>query len=446
VPAAGADIRRFSSDRSGGVIDAPLLAIAAAASAFAEALLFPALVLPVVVAQLTPDRTLVGFAAAVPAAVWTLARLLTGLLLHRRTRLKPVAAAGAILRVVALLLIVRAALDPAVTRDSLLRALLFGVILAAIANATSQTAARALMPRVVVADSQRGLLTVRAAAGGVAALLAGAIVASAFAPAGPGFARGLGLVALLAAFAAGLGALALILVREPSRLAPYRLTPPADALDGALAALRHRDVRRFALVRLPLAAAAAADPFLLLYAGERLAVPLRFAGLALVAFAAGRFIGRLLLHRIETARGPRVALQAVAAIRVAVPALTLGIALVGSAGSRGAWAALLVPFALLGAAWAGQTAASFSYLQTLGDPALRRNASTLLDALLAILAFGPIVAGTFASSSGVQPLLVIAMLCALAALFAASLLTDPRPAVRRPRGARSATPRSRARR
>lgn len=440
MPVIGADIRLTSRDRAGVVLDPPLLAVAAGASAFAESLLLPTLVLPVVAAQLTQERVVVGFVAAIPAATWLIAQALSAFLLHGRTRLKPVAAVAALVRVGAFLILARAALDAAVTRESLLSALLFAAILAAIASAVSQQATRALSARIVVANAQRALFGLRGISAAVLAMLAGLVLASALAPDGPGLARAIGLVALLAAFAAGFGALALCVVREPVTTQRFRAEPPADAIDGALSASRVAVVRRFALYRILLGAVAASDPFLLVFAGERVGVPLRYIGLAVVAYAVGRLVGPIVWRRVERLGGARFALQVVAALRLAIPAITLAIAFVGGegiVGERAAWSALLLPFALLGVAHVGHASASFAYLATLGDISIRRNAAHLTSALLAFVAFGPIVAGSVADSSGLQPVLVAAMVLALGAFLAAAMLTDPRPRVRHPRGARS---------
>ena len=442
MPVAGADIRLSSRDRAGVVLDPPLLAMAAGGSVFAESLLLPTLVLPVLVAQLTPDRIVVGFVGALPAATWLVAQALAGLLLHGRTRLKPLAAVAALVRVCAFLLLARSAFSPEVTRASLLSAILLAAILAALANAVAQHATAALAARVVVANAQRGLLGVRSIAASGLAILAGLVLASALSPTGPGVAHGIGLIALLAAFAAGFGALALLLVREPGTSQRYRSTPPADAIDGSVAASRNPAIRRFALYRLLLGAVAATDPFLLVYAGERVGMPLRYIGLAVVAYAGGRLVAPVIWGRIDRLGGPRFALQVVAAIRLAIPAIALAVAFVGSDGivvDRIAWAAILVPCAMLGVAHVGQGSASFTYLATLGDITIRRNAARLVSALLAIVAFGPIVAGSVADTAGLQPVLVVAMVLALAAFLAAAILTDPHPRVRRQRGARSQT-------
>ncbi|MGH2548400.1 MAG: hypothetical protein ACRDHN_03375, partial [Thermomicrobiales bacterium] len=99
---AGADIRRFSFDRQGTSLNAPIAVIAAALFAFADAFLVPAIVLPVVTSQLTNNLTTVGLAVSLAGGLWFLPQVLSAGVIQDRRRIKPVVLLGGACRAAAL--------------------------------------------------------------------------------------------------------------------------------------------------------------------------------------------------------------------------------------------------------------------------------------------------------------------------------------------------------
>jgi hypothetical protein len=438
---AGADIRRFSTDRRGTSLNAPLAALAAALMAFADALLYPALVLPVVVGQLTGNLTTVGLAASLAAGLWFIPQIISAGVIQDRRRVKPVLIVGGITRAAAfgLFTYIGFRADD-FSHQELLRWLIFALVVATTASAFSSLPLTILTARSVSADQQRTLFSGRVVLAGVLAIVAGLIVASVFDVDGPGFPRSLTLLVLAAAGAVATGTFLAGLIREPKRMSNVRIPKLAESISGAIGSFGDRAMRRFILYRCVIALSAGIDPLLIIYGMQQLAIPPRYVGFYLIALVIGRLVADPIWAWLARSSGHRAVLQASTAFRIVAPGIAL---LMPSLTRTDYWQQHMtnpevtymlfgIAFAALGIALAGQIRGSFGYMNEIVPSGKRFHAANMLNALLMVLAFAPVVAASIAKTRGIDNVIAGGAVILVFALLLSGALINATTTIRRP--------------
>jgi len=438
---AGAEIRRFSIDRQGMTLNAPIAVIASALLAFADAFLIPAIVIAAVTSRLTTELSTIGLAVSLAGGLWYLPQILaTGVIQHRR-RVKPVILLGGSLRAAALGLFAYIGFRADdFTETELLRWFLFSLVIATAASAFSIPPLNALLIRAVRPDQRRQVFTIRAVLALLLAVLAGLIAARVFGAHGPGFPRSLTLVILAAAACVAAGTFLVGLIREPKRLQPVSTPTMMDGLRGATRQLRNGPFRRFVLFRTLAAITAGFDPVIIVYGLDRLGLPFAYVGYYVAAYAAARIASGPLWIWLARISGHRALLQAATAFRLFALGAALATPAIVESGfwrdnvSRPNGPAILfgLCFVLLGVGASAVAQGSFGYLNETVPQSERFHASSLTNTLLMIAAFAPIVIFSVAEERGLDDLLTAGAILTLIALLLSGLLTNSVATVRRP--------------
>ncbi len=436
---AGAEIRRFSIDRQGMTLNAPIAVIASALFAFADAFLLPAIVIAAVTSQLTDDLTTIGLAVSLAGGLWYLPQVLATGVIQNRRRIKPVILLGGALRAAALGLFAYIGFRADdFTETELLRWFLFSLVIATAASAFSMPPLNALLIRAVSPDQRRQVFTYRAFLALLLAILAGLIAARVFGDDGPGFPRSLTLVVLAAAASVAAGTFLVGLIREPKRLHPVSTPTLGEGLRGALRQFGNGPFRRFLVFRTLTAITAGFDPVIIIYGLDRLNLPFAYVGYYVAAYAAARIASTPLWAWLSRESGHRAPLQAATALRLfalgaalAVPALTESDFWRENV-SRANGPAILfgLCFVLIGAGASGMTQGSFGYLNETVPLSERFFASSLMNTLLMITAFAPIIIFSLADERGLDDMLTAGAVLSLAALLLSGLLTNSVATVR----------------
>jgi hypothetical protein len=451
---AGADIRRFSFDRQGTSLNAPVAVIAAALFAFADAFLVPAIVLPVVVSQLTDNLTTVGLAVSLAGGLWFLPQVLSAGVIQDRRRIKPVVLLGGACRAGALGLFAYVGFrDDDFSNVELLRWLILALIVSTVASSFTIAPLNLLTVRTSHGDERAGLFTVRAVLGGILAIAAGIVTARVFADDGPGFPRSLTLIVLAAAACTAAATFLIGLIREPRRIAAIRTPTLPDGISGSIKSLGDRAVRRFLVFRTFIAITAGFDALLILYGREQLDIPDAYIGYYVAAFAAARLVADPIWSFVARSAGHRPLLQTASALRLVVPGLALAVPSIIETDqwqdhiSRDNAGFLLfgLTFVALGIASSGITRGSFGYLNEIVVPQRRFYAASLVNFVLMIAAFLPIGIFAIAKDRGLEDVVTAGAVVSVLALLLSGALIDAsttisrstaRSVLRRPRPAR----------
>jgi hypothetical protein len=437
---AGADFRRYSIDRRGTSLNAPVAIISSALLAFADAFLVPAIVLAAVASQLTDDLSTVGLAVSLAGGLWYLPQVLsTGVIQYRR-RVKPVLLIGGAVRAAALGMFAWIGFRAEnFTRAELLRWFLLALIVSTVASAFSVPPMNALATRSVRSIDRKNIFTRRPILALLLAVLAGLIIARVFGESGPTFPRNLTLIVLAAASSVAAGTFLTGLIREPARLQPHTTPALGEAVRGALNQLKYGPYRRFFIFRTMSGVTAGFDPLIILYGLDRLAVPFGYIGYYVVIYAGSRFLSEPGWALLARTAGHRSLLQATTALRL----IALGVALVlPSVTGWNVWTenisnpaapamVLGIAFALLGGASAGIVRGSYGYLNETVAQNNRFYASALINSVLTLTAFAPILILSEVTNRGFEDLLVAGIIITLVTLLASGLLTNSVATVRR---------------
>ncbi|MCC6705036.1 MAG: hypothetical protein IT334_09170 [Thermomicrobiales bacterium] len=436
---AGADFRRYSIDRRGMSLNAPVAILSSALLAFADAFLLPAIVIAAVTSQLTDDLRTVGLAVSLAGGLWYLPQVLsTGVIQHRR-RVKPVLLIGGGVRAAALGLFVWIGFRADdFTRSELLRWFLLALIISTVASAFSIPPMNALATRSVRSIERKQIFTRRPILALILAVGAGLIIARVFGPSGPDFPRNLTLLMLAAAASVAAGTFLAGLIREPARLQPHTTPALGEAVRGALHQLKLGPFRRFIFFRTLTGLSAGFDPLIILFGFSQLGVPFGYIGYYVALYAGARLLAEPLWALLARSAGHRALLQATTFLRL----LALGVALVlPSVVERSLWQdnittvnapamALGLSFALLGAASSGLVRGSYGYLNETVAQNNRFYASVLTNTILTVTAFAPILILGNIAERGYEELLAAGALLTLITLLASGLLTNSAATVR----------------
>jgi hypothetical protein len=196
--------------------------------------------------------------------------------------------------------------------------------------------------------------------------------------------------------------------------------------------LRDSRYRRFLLFRVLLSSTAAIDPFLFLYAITRLGAPVTKIGDYVVLGVLGWVLSAPVWFWIERRSGPRTLLQSAAVVRLIAPAIALAtppLAAIGMIQERlGDETALTTAygaaFFVVGAALAGQSRGNYDYLAALAPPQTLPAYTGLTNAILALVAFSPVLGGILIERLGYEALFGIAAAIGLVTVFAGGWLAE----------------------
>jgi hypothetical protein len=406
-----------------------------AAGAAAEAMLLPSLVLAFFVAELTPSYTTIGLVPAIAVAFWTMARIPATLLTSARRRKQPWAFGAAVARAGAILILAIVALrtDPAslaVSARPLLGTLFLCLIVYALASGFGSVPHLALLRGAMGNESWDSFLTRRALWSALLSLL-GALVATRLlgANAAP-FPNSYGRLFLAAAVILIAVAVFTVAMREPAGGALF--AEPAVAPRAWRQPLSDRRFRRLLLFRGLLAATAAIDPFLFLYAVTRLGAPLTAIGSYALLAVLGWVVTTPLWFWLDRRSGPRGVLQGAAVVRLIAPALALALPQLAATDplrDRIGDATLLtgvygLAFFALGAALAALSRGAYSYLAAVSTRQHLRPAIALSNVVLAVIAFAPVAGGAVIERFGYEALFGVAAALGLVAVFVGGLLAE----------------------
>jgi MFS family permease len=420
-------------------LNAPIAVIASALLAFADAFLFPAIVIAAVTSRLTDDLVTIGLAVSLAGGLWYLPQVLATGVIQNRRRVKPVILLGGATRAAALGLFAYIGFRAEdFTETELLRWFLFALVVATAASAFSMPPLNALLVRAIRPEQRRQVFLVRASFALVLAVAAGLIMARVFGPDGPGFPRSLTLVVLAAAACVAAGTFLAGLIREPKRIHPVNTPTLVDGIRGALRQLRNGPFRRFLVFRTMAALTAGFDALIIVYGLERLDIPFAYVGYYVAAYALARIAGGPIWTHLGRVSGHRSLLQAATALRLVAFGAALAVpALVESdfwrenvSRANGPAIAFGFSFVLLGAAASGLSHGSFGYLNETVPQAERFFASSLVNTVLMVVAFAPIIIFSLADDYGLDDLLTAGAVIGLATLLISGLLTNSVATVR----------------
>ncbi len=443
----GAELRHASSDRRGMALNSLLGVAAEAVSAAAEVMLLPGLILAFFAAELTPSYATIGLVPAIAFSFWTLARLPALLLTTTRRRQQPWVFAAALVRTgaIAILAIVASRTDPANLGQSarpLLGTFFLCLVAYSLASGFGSVPGAALLRASVPGEGWGDFARRRALWSAILCVLAGLVVTRLLgnnALAFPGSYGRLFLVATISLIAvAGLT----VAVREPVGIAPAASVPmiPPRALRQPFTDARFR---RFLVFRVLLSSTAAVDPFLFLYAVTRLGTPMTAIGGYVLAGVLGWVLTAPAWHWLERRAGVHTVLQGATVVRLIAPATALALPplaateLMRERFPEGSplMSVYGLAFFAIGAALAAQSLGTNNYLSALAPRPLLGTYAGLTNAVLAVIAFAPVVGGMVIERSGYETLFVAILVIGLAAVFAGGALTSTPTAVRGNRGA-----------
>lgn len=429
---AGADIRRFSADRRSTGAAMLRSATSSALIALADTVIFPTLVVVAFAAQLTDDLVTIGLAPAIGAGLWFLPQILARSLTRLSNRQVPWITGAAILRAVPVILLAIIGYRDDLSNAQRLRSFLICYAAYTLASGFAAVPASVIMRRAIPSDQRSWFLRVRNL-WAVAGAAAGAIlVFRVLGPEGPAFPKNFTFLFVVAACA--LSAAVFFQARERERAvrtADYHPNRGSTALE-ALRALLDTNVRRFLVFRVLASLSALADPFVILYAFRELGAPVWSVGPYLATLVFARVCFTPLWSLVAARSGHRAVLQGAALARLLAPLVTLLLPFL--ADSRvyrdrfndltPLWYAFGVVFVLQGAALAGQASSTFAYLLDIAPSDQRAAYAWITNAILMVVAFGPVAGGYIIERYGFERLFIGAALVSLAAIFASGMVTE----------------------
>ena len=433
----GAEIRRFSDDRRGLAMNGVMSVAGGALSALAETLLLPIIVLAFFVGQLTTSWVPIGFVPAIGIGLWAVGRLPAALFLGGQRRQQPWVAGASIVKAVAtgLLSLTCFRIGPAAVADTsgpLLRSFFICWVAYSLAGGFASVPQSSLLAKSVPDARRATYYRQRGFWGGVAGLLAGLFVAQILRDGGPAFPRNFGLIFLAATICQLAAVFFQMTLQEPSRVAVSPTPGPLEVLRGVPAAFTDPHFRRYLAYRVLVGAAAIIDPFLVIFALARLGIDQAAIGGYVVAYVVGRMLAVPLWAGIERTYGDKPILQLSALLRLVPPMLALVLPYLLDyqeleqrlAAGNQLPIVFGVAFLILGAVTSGQGRANFAYLSEIANPRLHGVYAGIANAVLAVVAFAPVLGGMLIERSGYEVLFLVGAAIALLAVFASGALTD----------------------
>ena len=414
-----------------------ILGVAAeSVSAAAEVILLPSLILAFFVAELTPSYATIGLVPAIAVGFWTLGRLPAHLLAKSRRQQQPWAFASAVVRAAAIgiLAVVTSRTDPAELSQSarpLILTLFLCLIAYSLAGGFGSFAQGALLQSSIVSETWGAFVRRRTGWSALLSILAAVVVARSLGNSAFAFPGGYGRLFLLATVCLVIVAALIAVMREPwaAASAPGASNTPPRAWRQLLQDTRYR---RFLLFRVLLSSTAAVDPFLFLYAVTRLGAPVTKIGDYVILGVLGWIVSAPVWFWVERRSGARTLLQSAAVVRLIAPAIALStppLAAIGLIQERLSDATALTTaygaaFFVVGAALAGQSRGNYDYLSALAPHQILPAYTGLTNAILAVVAFSPVLGGILIERFGYEALFGVAAAIGLATVFAGGWLAE----------------------
>jgi hypothetical protein len=432
----GSELRHDSSDRRGMALNSILGVAAESVNAAAEVMLLPSLILAFFVAELTPSYATIGLVPAIAIGFWTLGRLPAHLLSQSRRRQQPWAFASAIVRAAAIgiLAIVASRTDAAGLSQSarpLILTVFLCLIAFSLAGGFGSLPGGALLQSSIASETWGAFVRRRAAWSALLSILAAVVVARLLGSSAVVFPGSYGRLFLVATVCLVIVAVLTATMREPWT-ASVALSPPNTPPGAWRRLLQDIRYRRFLLFRMLLSSTAAIDPFLFLYAITRLGAPVTKIGDYVILGVLGWVLSAPVWFWTERRSGARTVLQSAAVVRLIAPAIALAtppLAAIGLVRERLPDATALTTaygaaFFVVGAALAAQSRGNYDYLAALAPHPVLPAYTALTNAMLAIVAFSPVLGGILIQRFGYEALFGVTAAIGLATVFAGGWLVE----------------------
>lgn len=431
----GADIKWTSVERRTyqrntvfGISNGALLMLA-------DTFIHPTLVLALFVSQISHSNLLVGLVPALSVAVWFLPQLFVAAMIQGRTRRLPVAIWSTFVRALSIGVLGVLGFALGNRNPSFLLVAFFLLytlynLTAGAANVPIVDVVARTMPsnRLAFFFGQRNLW------GGVLGFLAGFIIQRILAVDGA-FPDNYALLFMASFFALALGTYTQSMMREPRDRPQERRATVMSQLRDSPALLANDHFRHFLSYRAFLSLAAVADPFYVVFAKQQLGAPDAIVGLYISAMTVARFASNLFWSPLGDRRGNRLVLQLSALIRMAVPVLALALppllrwsALPARSARQDQLLYYLfgLVFVAYGIALSGQNLANMTYLLDIAPEYERPAYVGLVNTILGVVSFVPVLGATLLDHFGFQFLFIVTFLISFAGVLASGTLHEPR--------------------
>lgn len=411
-------------------LNAPFAVAGGACLTMADALMHPLLILPLFVAQLTTSYRSVALIVAVSSIGWFLGQLVAPPLLRTTVRQLPWALGGAIVRLLAIVLLAYDGYNSAgESNEQRLRTFFVCLIAFSVANGFSHHPTLRLLDRTLPPSSQGASIAWRNGLGLLLAIVAGLVARRALGAGSPPFPKNFSLIFVVAAAALALSTFLLTRLRE----VPGRSPDLEAASANILSPLKDGNLLRLMSFAGLAALASGADPFFVIFALRGLALPLHWAGIYLVVSAAAILVSTPLWRALLLRAGPRALLQGAVAVHVLAPILAIAIPRVATSAlyldkvtnPRLALALYAVVFASISVAVCGQAIGVFAYLNGMAPDHARARYASVMNLLLLVAAAAPLLAARILERDGFERLFLISSIAGLATVFASGLLANP---------------------
>jgi hypothetical protein len=318
------------------------------------------------------------------------------------------------------------------SQPQLLRAFFICYVTYCLASGFASVPTAAVVAKAIPHDGRPLFFRQRNLWGGVAGVIAGIVIAQLLGDGAPAFPRDYALLFLAATVCQTATAFFVATLREPVRISTARAPVLSVELAAVPKALADPNYRRFALFRVLLSCSSLADPFFVIFALSELAVKPRTVGGYVIAFVLGRLLSTPLWVALSRRSGERTTLQVASLVRLFAPLLALMLPYVIATNlyrehvsdSRTVAALFGLAFVALGVSLAGQAQANYAYVAGVASERFHPTYVGLTNALLAIVAFAPIIGGIIIERFNYPTLFLIAALVGLVAVFASGALTD----------------------
>jgi len=401
-----------------------------------DTFIHPTLVLVVFVSQLTTSNVLVGLVPALSVGLWFLPQFLSAAVVQGRRRQLPWATWASVVRAAAV-----GGLGAATAgigeRDPSLLLIVF-IAAYAVYNLAAGFAFVPLVElsaRVIPADRRGFFFSQRNFWGGLLAFLAGFVINRALAVENATVSATFSTLFFASFAVLCLASYTTVQMAEVPDRRHGRRPPVRFWIAQVPELLRRGPLQRFLVYRVLLALGTIADPFFIVYAQVVLGAPAAIAGLYLSAMAVARFASNVVWGQLVDRWGDRAALQTAALVRLTMPLVALGLppllrwdAVSGlvPGGETAIQLGYGLVFVAYGVALSGQTLANLTYALELAGPDARPAFVGLVNTVLGVVSFVPILGGSMADHFGFEVLFLVALVLALLAVLASGLLPEAR--------------------
>jgi hypothetical protein len=433
TPLAGADIRRFSSDRRGMALNFFLGVGNGALQILADTLIHPTLILVLFAAELTDSYPLIGLVPALATGLWWLPQLVGQAIVQGRRRQMPWAVAASLVRAASIGLIGYIAYKAEnYDNDELFRSFLICYAAYNIAGGFAALPSNELITKGIASERRALFIQQRNLWGIALGVAAGFVVREVLGDSGPDFPKNFGLIFLASAVALITATFLQARMREPIRVISGRRISILRQFVAGPKAFADANFRRFLLFRIALGVSLLADPFFVIYAQRELQAPGKAIGGYLIAMTLARFLAHRLWTTLQTRKGNRAVLQYAALVRIAAPAIALVLPYAVKTtfyedhvtDSRVPYIIFGGVFVAIGIALSGFILSNFGYAMELAPNDARPAYVGMANAVLGIVSFVMVFGGSLLDRRGYETLFATASVAGLVAVFAGGVLTQ----------------------